>query len=71
MATVGTWILGAGFLVFLVGVFMGGQSVPHASAIAIAGMLILFRWRGAASEGDLANNPQTLLKPTARLCPEL
>ena len=42
MAIMGTWILGAGFLLFLAGVFMGSQSVPHASAIAITGMLIYF-----------------------------
>jgi SSS family solute:Na+ symporter len=42
MAIMGTWVLGAGFLVFLVGVFMGGKSFAHASAIAIAGMLIYF-----------------------------
>lgn len=42
MALLGTWILGAGFLVFLAGVFMGAQSLSPASTIAIAGMLIYF-----------------------------
>jgi hypothetical protein len=34
--------LAAGFLVFLAGIFMGRQSLAHASGIAIAGMLIYF-----------------------------
>jgi SSS family solute:Na+ symporter len=41
-STLGTWILAAGFLVFLAGIFMGRQSLAHASGIAIAGMLIYF-----------------------------
>ena len=42
MATIGTWILGIGFLVFLGGILMGSQAAAHASAVAIGGMLIYF-----------------------------
>jgi SSS family solute:Na+ symporter len=42
IANTGTWILGVGFLIFLAGVFMGSQSVPYASTVAIVGMLIYF-----------------------------
>ncbi len=42
MASIGTWILGFGFLVFLAGVLMGSQSAARASEIAILGMLIYF-----------------------------
>jgi len=42
MANAGTWILGAGFFIFLTGVFMGSRSATYASEVAIAGMLIYF-----------------------------
>lgn len=42
MTIIGTWILGAGFLVFLGGVLMGSHSAAHAPGVAIAGMLIYF-----------------------------
>jgi SSS family solute:Na+ symporter len=42
VATLGNWILGFGFLVFLAGVLMGSQAGAHASAVAIVGMLIFF-----------------------------
>ncbi|HVO62574.1 MAG TPA: sodium:solute symporter family protein [Terriglobales bacterium] len=41
-ATIGTWILGFGFLVFLIGVLLASQSSARASSVAIAGMLIYF-----------------------------
>jgi hypothetical protein len=42
MASMGTWVLGVGFLVFLAGILMGSQSAPYASTVAIVGMLIYF-----------------------------
>ena len=42
IANMGTWVLGVGFLVFLAGIFMGSQSAPYASTVAIVGMLIYF-----------------------------
>jgi solute:Na+ symporter, SSS family len=42
LASIGSWILGFGFLVFLAGVLLGSQSAARASEIAILGMLIYF-----------------------------
>lgn len=42
VTSMATWILAIGFLIFLAGVLMGGQSATHASAVAIIGMLVYF-----------------------------
>ena len=39
---IGLWVLGMGFLVFLVGLLMGSRSAAGASTVAIAGMAIYF-----------------------------
>ena len=39
---IGTWILGAGFAVFLAGVLMVGRAMGAGSAVAVAGMVVYF-----------------------------